>query len=222
MHPQIYSLIMITYYEAVEIADKIENSNIDVKGTIEKAVKAGYLGEDQFYATVIKDESFTYPVDRLIDDNYPRINLDNFYFDIISKALDDEGIYISLAYCTPVDESCDAEDIVEYDDYELDSEDLFYMTSYMLLTSDEKKIFKIYEEEGICAHRPTEDIGLAVKYADGKYKSYLALRSADLCMSALRIYRLRRDLPVEHELSLRNPFNRLLVEMIDKTLLLLD
>lgn len=212
---------MITYSEAIEIADKIENINIDVKSTIEKAVKAGYLGEDQFYATVIKDESFTYPVDRLLDDNYSKITLDNFYFDIISRALDDEGIYISLAYCTLADDFAGA-DVVEYDDYELDEEDLFYKVNYLLLTADEKKIFRIYEEEGISAHSSTDDIGLLVRYDDGGYKSYFALRSADLCMSALRVYRLTGDLPAEHELSFRNPFNRLLVEMIDRVIVPFD
>lgn len=213
---------MISYSQAVETADKIENINIDVKKTIERAVKAGYLGEDQFYATVIRDESFTYSVDKLLDDNYPKITLDNFYFDIISKALDDEGIYISLAYCARILKS-DAEcEVIEYDDYELDEDDLFYEVEYLLLSACEKKIFKIYEEEGIFAHRPTEDVGLVVKYVDGKYKSYFALRSADLCMATLRVYRLVEDLPAEHELSFKNPFNRLLIEMIDKVIVLSD
>lgn len=220
MYILIYLLIMITYSEAIEIADKIENINIDVKGTIEKAVKAGYLGEDQFYATVIKDESFTYSVDMLLDDNYSKISLDNFYFDIISKALDDEGIYISLAYCAPVADFGDVGDVIEYDDYELDSEDLFYNVNYLLLTADEKKIFRIYEEEGISVHSPTDDVGLLVRYVDGGYKCYFAVRSTDLCMSALRVYRLTGDLPVEHELSFRNPVNRLLIEMIRNVILL--
>ena len=125
---------MISYSQAVETADKIENINIDVKKTIERAVKAGYLGEDQFYATVIRDESFTYSVDKLLDDNYPKITLDNFYFDIISKALDDEGIYISLAYCARILKS-DAEcEVIEYDDYELDEDDLFYEVEYLLMS----------------------------------------------------------------------------------------
>ena len=38
--------MMISDFEALKIAEKIENANnIDIKETIEKATTAGYLGE---------------------------------------------------------------------------------------------------------------------------------------------------------------------------------
>ena len=40
---------MISDNEALELAKKLENSDIDIKQTIEKAATAGYLGEKHFY-----------------------------------------------------------------------------------------------------------------------------------------------------------------------------
>ena len=39
---------------ALKIAERLENSKIDIKKTIEKASTAGYLGEKHFYCTVIE------------------------------------------------------------------------------------------------------------------------------------------------------------------------
>ena len=174
--------------KSIEMARELESINIDVKKTIEKAATAGYLGDDHFYCTVIQEGGFTLPVDRLFGDNSPKIKLDNFYFDIISKALDDEGIYISLAYCNSEmvlsPESID--EIIEYDEYELEEDDLYFLRQYALVSADSVKLFRIYEEEGIPGHKPTDDLGLIVKYDDGKYYSYFAIRTTELCMSALQ------------------------------------
>ena len=150
--------------------------------------------------------------------------MDNFYFDLISRALDDEGIYISLAYCSPeirlpldyIDE------VIEYDDYDLDEEDLYFERQFTLITSEEVKVFRIYEEEGISGHRRTDDIGLIVKYADGKYRSYFAVRSTELCMSTLQVFPLSLKYPKEHEFSFLNPINKILVEMINNVVVLKD
>ena len=213
---------MLTDTQAIELSRSIENINIDVKKTIEKAVKAGYLGEEHFYSTVIHEGAFTYPVTKVLGDSYPTIGLDNLYFDVLSKALDMEGIYISLAYCNgEMRISNDsADEVIEYDEYELEEDELYYQRQFVLITADSTKIFKIYEEEGISAHNPTEDIGLMVKYVDGKYKSYFAVRSTDLCMSALRILPLSENYPKEHELSIFNPINKILMEMIRDTIVL--
>lgn len=215
---------MLTSDEVIEISRKMEHADIDVKATIEKAATAGYLGEKHFYCSVIQNSSFTYPVDRLLGDNPPKIELDNFYFDLISRALDDEGIYISLAYCSPemrvpqeyVDE------VIEYDDYDLDEDDLYFERQFTLITADEVKVFKIFEEEGISGHRRTDDIGLIVKYADGKYSSYFAVRSTELCMATLQVFPLSQNYPKEHEFSFLNPINKLLVEMINNVVVLND
>lgn len=213
---------MISDEEAIEMAHNIENIDIDVKKTIEKAVTAGYLGLEHFYCSVIQEGNYTAPIDRLFGENPPKIKLDNFYFDIISKALDDEGIYISLAYCNgemrvspgSVDE------IIEYDDYELDEDDLYFLRQHVLITSDATKIFRIYEEEGIPGHKPTDDLGLLVKYEDGKYYSYFAVRSTDLCMSSLQVFPISSDLAKEHEFSLINPINKVLIEMMKDVIVL--
>jgi hypothetical protein len=210
--------------KSIEIASELENINIDVKKTIEKAAIAGYLGDDHFYCTIIQEGGFTLPVDRLFGDNSPQIKLDNFYFDIISKALDNEGIYISLAYCNPemmlspdfIDE------IIEYDEYELEEDELYFLRQYALISADSVKLFRIYEEEGIPGHKPTDDLGLIVKYDDGKYYSYFAIRTTDLCMSALQVFPLSPDLPKENQLSLINPINKVLVEMIYDAIVLKD
>ena len=181
---------LISDKKAIEIARNIEKIDIDVKKTIEKAATAGYLGEEHFYCSVIQNGSQTFPIDRLFGENPPKLKLDNFYFDIISKALDDEGIYISLSYCNgEMRVSPDSiDEVIEYDDYELDEDDLFYEKQYVLVSVNSTKLFKIYEEEGILGHRPTDDLGLIVKYDKGQYYSYFAIRSTDLCMSYLQVF----------------------------------
>ena len=209
-----------------EIIEKIENVDMDIKKTIEKATTAGYLGESHFYCTVIDEQFFTHSVPEILGDRTRSMELDNNYFDIISKALDKDGIFISLAYCSPyiaippefVDET------VEYDEYDLDleseDEEDLYMMEYAMITADSQKVFKIYAEEGIAGHGRTEDIGLMVKIIDGEYKTYFAVRTADLCMSSLSVMPLREEYPKEHQLSIKNPINRMLIEMINDTIVL--
>lgn len=213
---------VISDEEAIEMARNIERINIDVKKTIEKAVTAGYLGVEHFYCSVLQQGNYTTPIDRLFGENLPEIKLDNFYFDIISKALDDEGIYISLAYCNgEMRVSPDrVDEIIEYDDYELDDDELYFLKHYVMVTSEATKIFRIYEEEGISGHKPTDDLGLMIKYEDGQYYSYFAVRSTDLCMSSLQVFPLSSKLAKEHEFSLINPINKTLIEMMMDVILL--
>lgn len=213
---------MISEKDTLKIAEKIENTNIDIKKTIEKASTAGYLGEKHFYCTVIEEGGLTHTVPEILGDPYKSQELDNLYFDIISKALDHDGIYISLGYCATnlivPDDECS--EIIEYDDYDLEDDELEYMVEYALITSDEVKKFKVYAEEGIAGHDRTEDVGLMINIINGEYKSYFALRSTDQCMSSFRIMPLRKDYSKEHPLSFKNPINQILIEMIDKTIIL--
>lgn len=214
---------MISDSEALQIAQKIENAgNIDIKKTIEKAATAGYLGEEHFYCTVIEEGGMTHMVPEIFGDRYKSMKLDNLYFDIISKALDHEGIYISLGYCAVnmmiPDSECS--EIIEYDDYDLDDDELEYLAEYALITADEVKKFRVYAEEGIAAHERTEDVGLMINIIDGEYKAYFALRSTDQCMSSFRVLPLGVDYQKEHPLSLKNPINKILIEMISKTVVL--
>lgn len=214
---------MITDDEVLKIAKRIEDANdIDIKETIEKAATAGYLGEKHFYCTAIEDGGFTHTVPEILGDRYKSQPLDNLYYDIISKSLDLDGIYISLGYCNSnfniPDEDCS--EIIEYDDYDLDDDEYEYLVEYALITADCVKKFRIYAEEGISAHSYTEDVGLMINIFDGDYKAYFALRSTDQCMSSFRVLPFRVDYPKEHPLSFKNPINKILIDMIDKTLVL--
>ncbi|WP_295602662.1 hypothetical protein [uncultured Methanobrevibacter sp.] len=209
--------------KTLEIVKRIEDANnIDIKKTIEKAATAGYLGEEHFYCTVIEEGGLTHTVPEILGDPYKSQPLDNLYFDIISKALDHDGIYISLGYCTSnlfiPDEECG--EIIEYDDYDLEEDEYEYMVEYALITADGVKKFKVYAEEGISGHERTEDVGLMINIFDGDYKAYFALRSTDQCMSSFRILPFSLDYQKEHPLSLKNPINQILIGMIDETIVL--
>lgn len=214
---------MITNEEVIKIAQRIENANnIDIKKTIEKASNVGYLGERHFYCTVIEEGGLTHTVPEILGDPYKSQPLDNLYFDIISKALDHDGIFISLGYCAShiIIPDSECSEIIEYDDYELDEDEYEYLVEYSLITASGVKKFKVYAEEGIAGHDPTEDVGLMINIIDGEYKAYFALRSTDQCMSSFRVLPFNINYPKEHPLSLINPINKILIEMIDKTLVL--
>ena len=128
---------MISDEDTIKIAEKIEDANnLDIKKTVEKAATAGYLGEEHFYCTVIEEGGMTHTVPEILGNMYKSQPLDNLYFDIISKALDHDGIYISLGYCASnlfiPDDECG--EIIEYDDYDLDDDELEYMVEYALIT----------------------------------------------------------------------------------------
>ena len=214
---------MISDEETLRIARKFEDAgNIDIKKTIEKAATAGYLGEKHFYCTVLEEGGMTHTVPEILGDMYKSQPMDNLYFDIISKALDIDGIYISLAYCTPhlnvPNEDCS--EIIEYDDYDLDEDEYEYLVEYALITSDEVKKFIVFAEEGIASPGRTDDFGIIVNIMDGEYKAYFALRSTDQCMSSFRVLPLKEDYQKEHLLSLKNPINKILIEMIDRAVVL--
>lgn len=116
------------------------------------------------------------------------------------------------------DDECD--EIIEYDDYDLDEDELEYLMEYALITADSVRKFRVYGEEGIAGHERTEDIGLMVNIIDGNYKAYFALRSTDQCMSSFRILPFNSEYPKEHPLSFKNPINKILIEMIDETIVL--
>lgn len=211
---------MISDEEILKISKKLETADIDIKKTIEKATTAGYLGEEHFYCTVIEYGGMTHTVPEVLGDRYKSQKLDNTYFDIISKALDLDGIYISLAYCTSRlnihDEDCD--EIIEYDDYDLDEDEYEYMVQYSLISADSIKKFRIYAEEGISGHEPTDDIGIMTNIVNEEYQAYFAIRSTDQCMSSFRVIPLSDEYPKEHPLSLKNPINKLLIEMVDNAI----
>lgn len=214
---------MISDEKVIAIARKLEDAgNIDMKKTIEKAATAGYLGEQHFYCTVLEDGGITHTVPEILGDMYKSQPLDNLYFDIISKALDLDGIYISLAYCTSQlniqDKDCST--VIEYDDYDLDEDEYEYLVEYALITADDIKKFKIFAEEGIASPGRTDDVGIIINIIDGKYKAYFALRSTDQCMSSFRVLPFKDSYQKEHLLSLKNPINKILIEMIDETIVL--
>ena len=94
--------------------------------------------------------------------------MDNFYFDLVSKALDDEGIYISLAYCNPeMRVSPDAVDeIVSYDEYELEADELYFKKQYVKVELGLCKGKKLYDKRETIAKRDAKrDIDRAMKNA---------------------------------------------------------
>ena len=91
---------------------------------------------------------------------------------------------------------------------------------YGLITANSVKKFKVYAEEGIAGHDRTEDVGLIINIIEGEYKAYFALRSTDQCMSSFRILPFKYDYQKEHPLSFKNPINQILIEMIDKSIVL--
>lgn len=212
---------MISDDKALKIAQKLETADIDIKKTIEKATTAGYLGEKHFYCTVLEYGGMTHTVPELLGDMYKSQPLDNLYYDVISKALDLEGIYISLAYCTPnlniPDEECS--EIIEYDDYDLDDDEYEYLMEYSFISAESVKKFKIYAEEGISGPKTTDDMGIITNIINGEYETHFALRSTDLCMSSFKVMPLSTEFPKEHILSFKNPINKILIEMIDKTII---
>ena len=214
---------MISDEKVMEITQKLKKAgNIDIKKTIEKAATAGYLGEEHFYCTVIEEGGLTHTVPEILGDMYKSQPLDNLYFDIISKALDLDGIYISLAYCTSQLNIAnnDCSEIIEYNDYDLDEDEYEYLVEYTLITADDVKKFIVYAEEGIASPGRTDDVGIIINIIDGEYKAYFALRSTDQCMSSFRVLPFKEDYQKEHILSLKNPINKILIEMIDKTIVL--
>ena len=126
---------MLSNEEILKIVEKLKNSDINIKKTIEKATTAGYLGEKHFYCTVLEDGGSTHTIPEILGDRYKSQPLDNLYYDIVSKALDLEGIYISLAYCSSnillPDENCD--EIIEYDDYDLEEDEYEYLLHHVPL-----------------------------------------------------------------------------------------
>jgi hypothetical protein len=57
-----------------------------------------------------------------------------------------------------------------------------------------------------------------INIIDRDYKAYFALRSTDQCMSSFRVLPLQKDYQKEHPLSIINPINKILIEMIDESL----
>lgn len=214
---------MISDDEIMRIITEIESGDdIDIKKTIENASKAGYLGEGHFYCTPIEETGIAHTVPEILGNRYESMSLDNLYYDIISKSLDLEGVYISLAYCAgnliiPDEEY---EEIIEYDDYDLEEDEYEYLVEYSIITTDHMKKLKIYAEEGIASPARTDDMGIVVKIIDGKYKVYFAMRSTDQCMSSFRVMYLTDNYQKEHPLSLKNPLNKIMIEMANNTIVL--
>ncbi len=53
---------MLSNEEILKIVEKLKNSDINIKKTIEKATTAGYLGEKHFYCTVLEDGGSTHTI----------------------------------------------------------------------------------------------------------------------------------------------------------------
>ena len=142
----------------------------------------------------------------------------------INKEKSPKTVYVNLTnactnsciFClrTQKDDVCGS-DMWHDDEYELEEDEYEYLIQYCLISADGVKKFKIYAEEGISGHEPTEDIGIITNIINGEYETHFALRTTDLCMSSFKVIPLSDDYPKEHPISFKNPINKILIEMID-------
>ena len=63
-------------------------------------------------------------------------------------------------------------------------------------------------------------MGIITNIINGEYETHFALRSTDLCMSSFKVMPLSDKFPKEHPLSFKNPINKILIEMVNKAIIL--
>lgn len=109
-----------TIDETKQIIENTKHTNIDIKETISKTVKAGWIDSNYYVLTpsgawlpdVFEDEGLKYEL------------LSDSYFEYIDKLIDEDGIYIALAYAT---EEAYSDTIIKYgvDDEDIEEDECF-------------------------------------------------------------------------------------------------
>lgn len=109
-----------TIDETKQIIENTKHANIDIKETISKTVKAGWIDSNYYVLTpsgawlpdVFEDEGLKYEL------------LSDSYFEYIDKLIDEDGIYIALAYAT---EEAYSDTIIKYgvDDEDIEEDECF-------------------------------------------------------------------------------------------------
>lgn len=86
-----------TIEEIEKIIKKTKNTQIDVEETIRMTVRSGWMDENYFVSQT--DGNYLFDVMNIEDVEYDFLS--DEYFDFINEKLEEEGIYIALAYACP-------------------------------------------------------------------------------------------------------------------------
>ena len=95
--------IIPTIEEVKEIIKNTKHANIDVKETILKTVRSGWMEENYFVS--LTDGNYLFDAMESEDIEYNFLAED--YFDYINEKIQDEGIYIALGYADPENGGCE-------------------------------------------------------------------------------------------------------------------
>ena len=152
-----------TIDEIKEIIKNTEHANIDIEKTISNTIKSGWMHEDYFvlnpYNCLISD---------MIEDDgleYERLSED--YFNYVYKILDDEGIYIALAYASEEEAGVD-DKIIKHNVEYLDEDEILYAR---IITWNNGIDLELPEESvATAAIDEHSDYGILVIRKEGKYK----------------------------------------------------
>lgn len=94
--------IIPTIEEAKEIIKNTKHANIDVKETIFKTVRSGWMEENYFVS--LTDGNYLFDAMEMEDIEYNFLG--EGYFEFINEKIEDDGIYIALGYATPENGGC--------------------------------------------------------------------------------------------------------------------
>lgn len=164
-----------TIDETKAIITNTKHAHIDIKETISKTVKAGWKNSDYY---VLTPDALDLPY-AFEDEGLKYEFLSDSYFDYINKMIDNEGVYIALAYVT--DEYC-GDNIIQYgveniDD--IDDDEIFYYEietwkgSITLVVPAELEIADEYSDYGILITKENEKLKItfahneSVRYGPG-------------------------------------------------------
>ena len=89
--------VIPTNNEVKEIIKKTKHAQIDVEETICMTVRSGWMDENYFVSQT--DGNYLFDIMNIEDVEYDFLS--DEYFDFINEKLEEEGIYIALAYACP-------------------------------------------------------------------------------------------------------------------------
>ena len=152
-----------TAKEIKEIIKNTKYANIDVEKTISKTIGCGWMHEDYY---VLDPDNSTLPYLFELDEIEYKLFSDT-YFDYIYKMIDEDGVYIALAYASDegVSIGCDT---VRHNVEGLDEDEIFYAG----ITTWRKELGLELPEESVATAAIDEhsDYGILVIRKDGKYE----------------------------------------------------
>ena len=198
-----------TIGEVKEIIENTKHANIDIKQTISSTVKSGWMGEDYFVLGPYNE----FLPNEFIDEGLEYELLSDSYFEYIYKMIDDEGVYIALAYATDEGVFGDSETI-KHNVEGLDEDEIFYAgittwyTGIGLELPEESLATAAIDEHsdyGILVIR--KEGKTEITYAYNEYKNYGPGGSQSI-----------------HEIEdeLENPVYRLVIRLVSEAIVLKD